>query len=136
MIDFVFLDETHCERTGIYRIWFGGKYYIGATVDTLDRVRFHYTHLVRAFLCGERLGKNSTSKIVNHLLCNPRIKTAFVELLQGCETELDLVDAEHIWLSPCKGDDNCLNYQFFVHRNIGNTIYRPNGDFTVKNVQG
>ena len=132
MIDFVFLDETHCGKTGAYRIWFGSKYYIGATVDTQDRVRGHYRTLVMAFLYGDRLGKNSISKIVNHLLCNPGIKTAFVELLEECKTELQLVDAEHRWLHPCKDDENCLNYQFKVHRTIGNVIYRPNGNNTVK----
>ncbi len=116
MIDFVFLDETHCERTGIYKIWFGNKYYIGSTIDTLDRMKYHYFSLVFAFTQGEKIGNNSTTKMVNHLLCNPHIKNAFVELIQCCNTEYDLVAAEKKWLTPCEHDANCLNYQFKVSR--------------------
>lgn len=132
MIDFIFLDESHCDKMGIYRIWFGGKYYIGATTNTTDRVIHHFKHLHNSLTHGSGIGNNSTTKIINHLLCNQHIRTAFVELIEECKREFDLVQAEHKWLIPCKDDNNCLNYQFNVHRTIGNTIFRPDGSFTIK----
>lgn len=136
MIQFTFMNEQDYAAMGIYRIWFGQKYYIGATTNTKERMWYHSTHLYKAFNYGEKLGKNSTSKIVNHLLCNPYIKTAFVELLQECIREIDLVEAEYKWLSPCENDSNCLNYQFRVNRKIVDTIFRPAAakSFCTKNV--
>lgn len=132
MIDFVFLNGKSSNKSGIYKIWFGDHYYIGAALNFNERMKAHQDTLISAFYTGRRIGNNSTTKIVNHLLCNQHIKIAFVQILELCDTELSLVDAEHKWLYPCKNDSKCLNFSFKVHRNIGNVIFRPNGNFTVK----
>lgn len=125
------LDENHLDQMGIYRIWFGWKFFVGATKNSFNRIIFHLQAIKRGFE-GERIGKNSITNIVNHLLSNPFIEIAFFELLEVCEKEIDLVDAEHDWLCNFKNDKNCLNHSFSVNRTINGIIVRPNGDFTIK----
>jgi len=133
MITIVALDESQLDKTCIYRIWFGNKFYIGATVNSYNRMISHISSIKNGF-DGKRIGKNSITNIVNHLKSNPYIETAFFEVLEECSNELDLVDAEHDWLCNFEGDENCLNQTFKVHRSINNIIVRPNGDFTIKKV--
>lgn len=121
----------HLDKVCIYRIWFGNKFYIGATLNSYERILSHLSTIAAAFE-GKRLGKNSITNIVNHLIANPIIETAFFELLEECENEIDLVDAEHEWLYPCKDNPNCLNQNFNVHRTINGIIVRPNGNFAIK----
>jgi hypothetical protein len=125
------LDESHMGMCGIYRIWFGDKFYVGATMNTTNRMGNHL-HTIRKYYFGSYPFKNSATNIVNHLKGNEYIQTGFYELLEECKCELDLVDAENDWLSCFLGDRNCLNYSFTVHRTIGNIIVRPNGDFKIK----
>lgn len=133
MISIIPLDELHLDKCCVYRIWFGSKFYIGATLNSYNRIKGHTQSILGAFN-GRRLGKNSITNIYNHLVSNPHIHTGFFELLEECETELDLIDAEHDWLCNFKGDSNCLNQNFNVHRTINGIIVRPNGDFTIKKV--
>lgn len=131
MISIIPLNENHLDKICIYRIWFGNKFYIGATMDSYKRILGHIT-TINAGLEGKRTGKNSITNIVNHLLDNPFIETGYFELLQECETEMELVDIEHEWLYPCKDNPNCLNQNFNVHRTINGIIVRPNGSFAIK----
>jgi hypothetical protein len=130
-IQIVALNEQDLDKTGIYRIWFGTKFYIGATMNTTNRIAQHEKSIINGFN-GHRIGRNSITNIVFYLSRNKFIETAFFELLEECSCELDLVDCEHDWLCNFKQDDNCLNQNFNVHRTIGNIIVRPNGDFTIK----
>lgn len=131
MISVISNDETHLDRICIYRIWFGKKFYIGATMDSYKRILSH-TKAIEGGFKGQRIGMNSITRIVDHLKANPFIQTAFFELLQECENEIDLVDGEHEWLYPCKGNPDCLNVNFNVHRTINGIIVRPNGSFAIK----
>ena len=131
MISIIPLNELHLDKICIYRIWFGNKYYIGATMDSSKRIMYHIKAIEAGFK-GQRIGMNSITRMVNHLKENPIIETAFFELLEECENEIDLVDGEHEWLYPCKGDPNCLNVNFNVHRTINGIIVRPNGSFAIK----
>lgn len=131
MITIVPLNETHLDKCCIYRIWFGSKFYIGATLNSYNRILQHIKSIEGGFK-GQRVGMNSITRIVDHLKANPFIQTAFFELLEECETEIDLVDGEHEWLYPCKGNPDCLNVNFNVHRTINGVIVRPNGSFAIK----
>jgi len=131
MVNIIALNEYHLDRTCIYRIWFGSKFYIGATMDSYKRIEYHIKAIGAGFK-GQRLGRNSITNMVNHLKDNPNIETCFFEALEYCEDELSLVDAEHEWLYPCKGNPDCLNVNFNVHRTINGIIVRPNGSFAIK----
>jgi hypothetical protein len=131
MINIVPLNESHLDKIGIYRIWFGSKFYIGATMDSYKRILYHLQAISAGFN-GHRVGKNSITNIVNYLKDNPFIETGFFELLEECENEIDLVDAEHEWLYPHKDNPDCLNQLFNVHRTINGVIVRPNGNFAIK----
>lgn len=130
-ISIIALNEMHLDKICIYRILFGNKFYIGATMDSYKRVLTHISSIDGCF-DGKRVGKNSITNIVNHLKENPIIQTGFFELLEECENEIDLVDAEHEWLYPHKDNPDCLNVVFNVHRTINGIIVRPNGSFAVK----
>ena len=131
MVNIIALNERELDKICIYRIWFGNKFYIGATLDSYKRLIQHIASIDGCFN-GKRVGKNSITNIVNHLKDNPFIETAFFELLEECETEIDIVDAEHEWLYVEKGNPNCLNQNFNVHRTINGIIVRPNGSFAIK----
>lgn len=131
MIEIVGLNELHYDRMGIYRIWFGWKFYIGATVNTRDRMNWH-RKAINGEWDGPCTGANSVLNIIRHLKANPFIKTAFFELLEPCEREIDLVDAEHDWLCNFKDDPDCLNYKFNVSRRFGCIIVKPNGEHKIK----
>lgn len=131
MIDIVALNELHYDRMGVYRIWFGHKFYIGSTKNTTNRIKLHYANLQECFT-GTGVGRNAVTMIVVHLVANPWINTAYFELLEPCEKEIDLVDAEHDWLSSFEGHPGCLNVNFQVNRVIAGIIVRPNGEIRVK----
>jgi hypothetical protein len=131
MINIIAIDESHLDKCCIYRIWFGCKFYIGATINSYERILTHIRTISAGFE-GKREGKNSITNIVNHLKSNPFIETAFFELLEECKTEIDLVDGEHEWLYIEKGNPLCLNQNFNVHRTINGVIVRPNGNFAIK----
>ena len=133
MINIIPIDENYLDKCCIYRIWFGNKFYIGATLNSYERILGH-TRAIYGALAGKRLGKNSVTNIVTHLKANQFIETAFFEVLEECNSELDLVDAEHDWLCNFKGHPDCLNQNFNVHRTINGIIVRPNGDFTIKSI--
>jgi len=131
MVDIIAINENHLDKCCIYRIWFGHKFYIGATMNSYKRIEYHLKAIQYCFN-GGRVGYNSVTNMVNHLKANQFIQTAFFELLEECNSEIDLVDGEHEWLYPCKGDPNCLNVNFNVHRTINGIIVRPNGSFAIK----
>lgn len=131
MVNIIAINEYHLDKIGIYRIWFGSKFYIGSTIDSYKRMVGHTNAILGAFN-GIGIGKNSITNIFNHLVANSHINTGFFELLEECNTELDLVDAEHDWLCNFEGNANCLNHNFSVHRTISGIIVRPNGSFTIK----
>ena len=100
-------------------------------MNSYKRIEYHLKAIQYCFN-GGRVGYNSVTNMVNHLKANQFIQTAFFELLEECNSEIDLVDGEHEWLYPCKGDPNCLNVNFNVHRTINGIIVRPNGSFAIK----
>lgn len=131
MISIIPLNESYLDKICIYRIWFGSKFYIGATMDSYKRIISHISTINAGFE-GKRVGKNSITNIVNYLKDNPIIQTGFFEVLEYCEDEISLVDAEHEWLYPHNGNPECLNVNFNVHRTINGVIVRPNGGFAIK----
>ncbi len=131
MVSIIPINENHLDKCCIYRIWFGSKFYIGATTDSYKRILSHISAISGGF-AGKRIGRNSITNIVNHLTENPLIDTGYFELLEECESEIALVDAEHEWLYPHKNNPNCLNVNFNVHRTINGIIVRPNGSFAIK----
>jgi hypothetical protein len=133
MISILPLNEHHLDKCCIYRIWLGNKFYIGATINSYNRILGHNKAIAGAYE-GKKIGKNSITNMYNHLVANPHIDTGFFEILEECDNELDLVDAEHDWLCNFEGNPDCLNQSFKIHRTINNIIVRPNGDFTIKKV--
>jgi hypothetical protein len=130
-LEIIALNENDYDQMGVYRIWFGWKFYIGSTTNSYDRIKGHINS-IRAGLEGRRKGFNYVNNVVSHLNENQFIKTAFFEILEVCDKEIDLVDAEHDWLSCFKDCNECLNVNFNVHRTIDGFIVRPNGEIRRK----
>jgi hypothetical protein len=124
MIHITAIDETHLNEMGIYRIWFGYKYYIGATVNTFKRMICHNSTIKRCF-DGHRVGKNSQTNVVKFLSKNQWITIAFLELIETVDYEEELVDAEQRWFDISHTDPNCLNEKFTSYRKVNGIEIRP-----------
>lgn len=118
------IDETHLDRMGIYRIWFGSYYYIGATINTFNRMKGHNCAINQGF-SGKRHGKNSITNIVLCLVYFEDIHFGFMELVEPIEYEEQLVDAEQKWLTASTGDKYCLNEKMVSYRKVGGLEIRP-----------
>ena len=107
----------------VYRIWFGEKYYIGSTVDLIMRMKWHYQSINSCF-AGNRVGQNSQTNIMNHLIDNPEITEGLVEILCFGKTERELVTLEKEWLLPVYGHPDCLNERSHTTRRIDGVLVR------------
>lgn len=124
MIYITAINEDDLNKMGVYRLWFGNKYYIGATKNTFNRMIGHITSINRCF-DGYRVGKNSITNIVIFLSKNQWIQTGFIELLEPVHLEEQLVDAEQGWFNKCYSDCNCLNERFTSYRKVNGIEIRP-----------
>lgn len=122
MIQIIALNEEDLDKQGIYRIWYGHKYYIGSTINTYDRLLGHEKCVSECFL-GIKRGQNSQSNAVDHLNRHTYIYTAYFELLEECESEYELVRREQYYLDKALYDTNCLNYRYTVTRRIDGKQY-------------
>lgn len=107
----------------VYRIWFGEKYYIGSTIDLIARMKWHYRTINDCF-AGKRVGKNSQTNIMNHLMDNPEITEGLVEIICFCKNERELVTLEKAALLPIYKHPNCLNERSHTTRRIDGILVR------------
>lgn len=110
-------------KMGIYRIWFGSKFYIGSTWNSKNRIQSHILSINEALLA-EKVENNSIGNIVRHIRDNPEVHIGFFYMIEVCKDQSELADCEGAYLRAYKGDPNCLNHAFITSRCVGNTIYR------------
>lgn len=96
---------------GVYRIWFGDKFYIGRSRKIAYRKRCHEQDLIRRFQADNPIKGQFDyyQLIIAHLLKNPQISEAKMEILEVCEGDDALVAAEQKWFNKYEWDTNCLN---------------------------
>jgi hypothetical protein len=102
---------------GIYKIWFGEKYYIGRSRYLIGRCRGHenYTYKrLNGLIKPDKIDKELDyyKKIVAHLKKNKKIVEAKVEVLEYCDHDYWLYIKENKHLKAAKNDQNCLNMGF------------------------
>ena len=96
-------------KMGIYKIWFGSKYYIGSSKNITRRKSSHITTL-NNLINNLHTGSASNYNILKHLFINLDITCGYMELLQEVENEDDLSKIEAMYISDCDNDENSLNY--------------------------
>lgn len=104
---------------GIYKLWFGEKYYIGRSRCLYTRM---YSHRSDLFKRVNGLMKpddiyydpelDAFKHIVAHLKTIPELEEIKVQILCYCSTDDELVAMEQKWLTKAKKEGNCLNYGF------------------------
>lgn len=100
------------KRSGVYKLWFGDKFYIGRSRHLNDRLRSHERDLNR-----RKNGRwwNITGPqdfyqfVIMHLKKNPQINVAYMEVLEYCKTDEELIAAEQKYFDMHEWDVNCLN---------------------------
>lgn len=104
---------------GIYRIWFGKKYYIGRSRCLKSRRKGHENALYKrlnGLLNDAKIDPELDyyKLVIAHLKINKKIVVAKAEVLVYCDPDHLLVRNEAKFLKKAKGDPNCLNVGFEV----------------------
>lgn len=110
-------------RMCVYKIWFGNKFYIGSTTNIDNRLKVHLSS-INACFDGKRVGKNSQTNIMNHLILNPGITEGIAEILEVCKTEYELVTEEKKHLGAVFLSPDCLNQVRHTTRRINGVLVR------------
>lgn len=102
---------------GIYRIWFGKKYYIGRSRCLKNRLTGHENYLYKrlnGLIPEEKIHEELDyyQFIFAHVSRVKSIKTAQAEVLEYCDSDYYLWKKENKHLRLAKGDPNCLNVGF------------------------
>lgn len=112
-----------CPKMCVYRIWFGDKFYIGSTTNLDSRLSLHTKTILGCFN-GERVGRNSQTNIMFHLMAHPSITEGVAEILSFVKEEIELVGEEKRWLSKYFNDPMCLNHSPHTTRKINGVLVR------------
>lgn len=110
---------------GVYKIWFGNKYYIGSTKSLYRRKSSHINNLNK-LINNLQVGESSNHKILKHLFMNLDITTGEMELLQEVNTEEELSPVEKMYLDEAMKDENCLNHSPLAIRPSFSKEPKPN----------
>jgi hypothetical protein len=113
------------DKSGVYKIWFGEKFYIGSTKNSTSRMKSHSNTISSALTNPFFIEETSVKNIVDHIRANPGMTEAVLEMIHLCEGIQNLVDQEYISLMTYKGRINCLNLSFQSTRNHKGVTYYP-----------
>lgn len=108
-INIIIRNELDKNKMGVYKIWFGSKYYIGST-KSLSRRKSSHINALNKLINNLQTGEASNHKILKHLFMNLDITTGEMELLQEVQTEEELSPVEAMYLDEAMKDENCLNH--------------------------
>ncbi len=109
--------KTPPEGGGIYCLWFGEKFYIGRSRTVRYRIKSHQSSL-RGRLKSKkpiRGGMDLYQFVLEHLKANPHITVAYMEVLETCNTDAELVAAEQKYFDKFIWDKKCLNLGYVSH---------------------
>lgn len=126
MIKVEFLNDADKDKMGVYRLWIGFRYYIGATKHLGNRADMHLHKIRSSADPNWKRGKNSPTLIREHLDNNPHIEVLYMDLLEVVDTEETLVTAEQDWFNISSLDPNCINFRMIAYRKVGDKKIRPN----------
>lgn len=107
-IQIVLKNREDRDKMGVYRVWYGIKYYIGSSKNLFNRAVGMQTKLNR-LIDDMELGSGSENKILKHLFMDLSVDCGIMELLYEAEDEIDLLSAEQMYLTEGIQDENCLN---------------------------
>jgi hypothetical protein len=108
-INIEIVNELDNNKMGIYKIWFGEKYYIGSSKNITRRKSSHINTLNK-LINNMHTGAASNYNILKHLFINLDITCGYMELLQEVENEEDLSKIEAMYILDFDNDENSLNY--------------------------
>lgn len=108
-IDIKLKNELDANKMGIYKIWFGDKYYVGSSKNISRRLVSHINTLNRLIL-NVNVGSASNYNILNHLFLNLDITCGYMELIHEVLNEEDLSKTELMYIQDCNNDEFSLNY--------------------------
>ena len=123
MIEFVIDGDVPVNGMVSYKIFFGRKYYVGATANIIKRVSWHKRTINNA-MANDYPGINSVNNIVNYIKKNKRIKTAKVVVIEWVDKEEELVQAEQTLLDIGFFDKKCLNFLYKAYRKVNGVEIR------------
>ena len=108
-IDIIIRNELDKNKMGIYKIWFGEKYYVGSSKN-ISRRKWWHIHNLNKLINNLQTGEASNNKILKHLFINLDITCGEMELLQEVENQDDLSKIEAMYLENIDDDENSLNF--------------------------
>ncbi len=129
---------------GIYKIRFGGKFYIGRASNMYKRALQHeqtINGIIKDYSAIKNLGFNesvyakkwgSYNDIATYLLENPKIRFGTIEVIQRCITQHDLYAAETPIIALLERNGDCWNKTFNPQKNRK----EPLDSWNVKKVGG
>lgn len=96
--------------SGIYKITFGEKFYIGRTYFLFSRWYAHYLDIhkgINGDLPNHKL--EFYGSLINYLQENQRIKVGYIQLIKVCQDYQDMCASEDIILRSYKGHPDIVN---------------------------
>lgn len=96
----------HLVKSGVYKLDFNGKIYIGKSDNIRKRAKVHMVSLEKMLRANE-CGYPSYEKMYAWLILNPLISYINVDILEECST--DMPAREQYWLDVYKDDPRLLN---------------------------
>lgn len=134
-IDFEWMPSRKRPKSGgIYRLWFGEKYYIGRSRTLKYRIKSHRSD-INARLAGTYKDPlydpniDMYQHVIKHIKKLKGVTLFKAEVLIYCDTDDELVANEQKWFDKVKSDKNCLNYGFeakpYKKPRPDNFVYRP-----------
>lgn len=105
--------------SGVYKITFGRRFYIGRSKLLFSRWQSHNRGLNLAL--SQYPGYNETSYgyygcLIQYLLENPKITVGYIELLHQCENDYELWYMENKILHDNRSNPDCVNRSFYGNR--------------------
>lgn len=95
--------------SGIYKITFGQKFYIGRSHFLLARWYTHYSDIEKSLTDPFNPKFDFYGSLISYLQENPRIKVGYIKLIKVCEDYMDMCASEDILLQSYRGHPDIAN---------------------------
>lgn len=124
LFDIVYYNAADRKKRGVYKLFFGEKYYIGRGKALWNRIYIHKCDIKKR-LAGlkETTDLDYMRNVIAHVK-ETGLKVATCFLIKECVTVDDLVNEEQKAFDLAKNDPNCLNVGFVakrIHNEIDDT---------------
>lgn len=105
--------------SGVYKITFGHRFYIGRSKLLFNRWQSHNRGInkaLREYPNHDEANAGYYGSMLRYLHENPKIKVGYVELLHQCENDYELWCMENKYLQDNKNNPDCFNRAFYAGR--------------------